>query len=454
MVGIAIKQHAGPSIGLSFLLSGLAALLSALCYAEFASHVERAGSIYLYTYSVLGEFAAFIIGWNTILIYFLCGAADARAFSKYIDSLFFNIISNHTMEAFGRIDVPGLAKYPDFLAFAIILIVVAILALGVRASVTFNNIFTVFSVSMLMLISVIGYISADGFTVWNDPVTGGYFPKGGAGTLEAAAMVFFIFVGFDCTTVAAEEATDPKKNIPMAILISVFSVILITIISSTSITFLVPYVDVDDTSPYASALIDSGVSWAQYLVAAGTITATSTTVLGVIMSFVRVIYAFSCDGLLFQTFSYIHPTTNVPLFALLVGGVFVAIIALIADIEILMFGISSAALLSYFVIAICIIYLRYTPNISRHILNYVRKTGSKSGQSLKSGRCEEETPLLIEENEEESSLISVNGGDKSSSSEHKKQPSETQDITGTLKERFKYLQLMYNMKAGRPKIVC
>ena len=361
MTGMAVKEHTGPSVPISFLIAGIAAFLSALCYAEFASYVQRAGSIYVYTYATVGEFCGFLVGWNTLLLYTADVAAEVKAFSMYIDSLFNGVIRNNTIETFGEIKITGFSTYPDFLALGILVFTLIMIALGITLSVNISNIVTIISAALLVVISVMGYAVADGIKTWTDTESGGFFPFGFEGTLKGAALLFYTYIGCDCLPLMAEDAAQPTKSIPRALLLSLVITIILYICASTSLGLMVPYFDIDITSPYASAFAQRGISWAKYVVAAATITAGSTAVLGLVVSLIRLPYAISCDGLLFQSFSYIHQSTKAPVISMVVFGTFSGILTLIVDLEFLMFGVSASAMLNFITVSACVIYLRYTP---------------------------------------------------------------------------------------------
>ncbi len=155
-----LKNVAGPSIILSFVVAAAASILAGLCYAEFGARVPKTGSAYVYTYVTIGEFMAFIIGWNLILEYVIGTSSVARAFSSYFDSLIDNKIQNFFLEHM-PMHVPGLSKYPDFFAFAITLLITAVLAIGVKESSRMNNLFTGVNLFVVSFIIVAGFIKAD-----------------------------------------------------------------------------------------------------------------------------------------------------------------------------------------------------------------------------------------------------------------------------------------------------
>ncbi|KAL0268270.1 UNVERIFIED_CONTAM: hypothetical protein PYX00_010281 [Menopon gallinae] len=160
LTGTVAKDLAGPGIILSFLLAGITSLLAALCYAEFGTRVPRAGSAYVYTYYSIGEFWAFVIGWNIILEHMIGAASVARAWSGYVDSLFDGAISNATLSIFGEMHVHLLGHYPDVLAFAVCLTYAGLLGVGVKTSAVINSIFTLINQVVLGIVVCVGFYYA------------------------------------------------------------------------------------------------------------------------------------------------------------------------------------------------------------------------------------------------------------------------------------------------------
>lgn len=156
LTGTVAKDKAGPGIIISFLLAGLACLLSALCYAEFGTRVPKAGSAYVYTYISIGEFWAFVIGWNILLEHMIGAASVARAWSGYVDSLFGGFISNTTISVTGEMHEQLLGRYPDLLAFTVCLVYALLLGIGVKGSAIVNSLLTTINLCVMSLIVVVG----------------------------------------------------------------------------------------------------------------------------------------------------------------------------------------------------------------------------------------------------------------------------------------------------------
>ncbi|KAH1016600.1 hypothetical protein HUJ04_007796 [Dendroctonus ponderosae] len=180
LTGTVAKDIAGPGIVISFLLAGLACLLSALCYAEFGTRIPKAGSAYVYTYITIGEFWAFLIGWNILLEHMIGAASVARAWSGYLDSLLGGVISNTTLSITGEMHEQLLGKYPDFLAFAVCIFYAMVLGIGVRHSALVNTCLTTINLFVMVLIIAAGLYTANGEN-WSK--RGGFLPFGFSGVL-------------------------------------------------------------------------------------------------------------------------------------------------------------------------------------------------------------------------------------------------------------------------------
>lgn len=269
LTGTVAKQMAGPAVLLSFSVAAVASLLAALCYAEFGARVPRTGSAYLFTYVSMGELWAFLIGWNVILEYLIGGAAVARAWSGYLDSMFSHRIHNFTEAHVGVWHVPFLAHNPDFLAAGIILLASALVSCGARISSWLNHAFSAIGLVIILFIIILGFILAQPHN-WSSE-EGGFAPFGFSGILAGTATCFFAFVGFDVIAASSEEARNPKRAVPIAIAVSLGLVASAYILVSTVLTLMVPWHSLNPDSALADAFYQRGYSWAGFIVAAGSI---------------------------------------------------------------------------------------------------------------------------------------------------------------------------------------
>ncbi|XP_058013969.1 cationic amino acid transporter 4 [Ahaetulla prasina] len=357
LTGTVAKETAGPAIVVSFIIAGIASLLAALCYAEFGAQVPKTGSAYMFTYVSVGEIWAFLIGWNVILEYMIGGAAVARAWSGYLDSIFDHRIKNFTESHAGTWQVPFLAHYPDFLASGIVLIATAFISFGARFSSWLNHVFSAISMGVIIFILVMGFILARAQN-WGAS-EGGFAPYGISGIMAGSATCFYAFVGFDVIATSSEEARNPEKAIPRAIAISLSLATGAYILVSMVLTLMVPWHSLDPDSALADAFYKRGYSWAGFIVAAGSICAMNTVLLSNLFSLPRIVYAMAEDGLFFQVFSRVHPRTKVPVVAIVVFGFLMSVLSLIFDLEALVQFLSIGTLLAYTFVAASVIILRF-----------------------------------------------------------------------------------------------
>lgn len=222
-----------------------------MCYAEFSSRVPKSGSAYIFTYVAIGEFLAFIVGWNLILEYIIGAASISKGLSLYIDSLANNAMKN-CFKMIAPISWDFLAPYFDFFAFGCPLIIGLALAFGLRKSAGINNILCILNLGVVAYVAIAVLFNADIKNWQIDPATipeqyanttvgtGGFFPFGFSGTLKGAATCFFGFVGFDCIATTGEEVRNPQKTVPKALLLSLL-IIFIAYFGVSLLTLMWPY---------------------------------------------------------------------------------------------------------------------------------------------------------------------------------------------------------------------
>ena len=237
LAGEVARSIAGPSIVISFFIAAVASILSGLCYAEFGARVPKAGSAYVYSYVTVGELCAFVIGWNLFLEYVIGASSVARAWSEYFDSILNSRIRNYTLTNIGEIHASGLSRYPDFFALLLVLLVTFILGIGVKNSSRFNNVFTGINLLVILFITCVGLYFAKGENWTRD-----FAPFGISGIFSGAATCFYAFVGFDVIATTGEEARNPSRAIPIAIVLALgkmYSSLFIK--STTQVCFVYKY---------------------------------------------------------------------------------------------------------------------------------------------------------------------------------------------------------------------
>lgn len=212
LTGDVARDDAGPGIVISFLIAGIASILSGLCYAEFGARVPKAGSAYVYSYVAIGELCAFVIGWNLILEYVIGISSVARATSSYIDSFFDDRIQNFTLSTIGEIQTAGIARYPDLLAVLTIVIATLIQVCGIKKASWFMTFFAGLTLFVILFVVAVGACYAEPKN-WSD-----FMPYGFSGVMSGSAACFFAFVGFDSIATTGEEARNPSRAIPISII--------------------------------------------------------------------------------------------------------------------------------------------------------------------------------------------------------------------------------------------
>ncbi|XP_060803205.1 cationic amino acid transporter 2 [Amyelois transitella] len=372
LAGDVAKNYAGPAVILSFLLAAVASVFAGLCYAEFGARVPKAGSAYVYSYVCVGEFIAFIIGWNLILEYIIGAASVVKALSEYVDSLLDKAISSSLQAAF-PMDSPHLASYPDILAFTVIMAFSVALALGVKESTKFNNICTGVNLCVVLFVIISGSFKADTRN-WRIPPSevprdfgrGGFAPYGLAGIIRGAAVCFYGFIGFDCVATAGEEARQPQKSIPFAVVASLLVVFLAYCGVSTVLTLMLPYYMQDEKAPFPFVYDHLGWKWAKVAVSVGATCALASSLLGAVFPLPRIIYAMSSDGLLFKFLGRVSERFQTPLVGTMIAGLFTGTLAMIFRLEQLIHMMSIGTLLAYSMVASCVLLLRYERSQSSH----------------------------------------------------------------------------------------
>ncbi|XP_070372970.1 cationic amino acid transporter 4-like [Equus asinus] len=357
LTGTVAKGVAGPAVLVSFGVAAVASLLTALCYTEFAERVPLRRSAYQFTYVSMGELWAFLVGWNVLLECLIGGAAMARTGSSYLDTVFSHRIRSFTKAHVGIWQVPFLAQYPDFLAAGVILLTSAFVSCGARISSCLNRIFSAINLVVILFIIILGFVLARPYN-WSTE-EGGFAPFGFSGIMTGAATCFYAFVGFDVIGASSEEAQNPKRAMPMAIVISLGLVAGAYILVSTVLTLMVPWHSLNPDSALADAFYQRGYSWAAFIVVAGSTCAMSTVLLSNQFALLRIVYAMAADGLFFQVFAHVNPQRQGSMVGILVFGVLKAFLALLLDIEVLVWLRCISTLLTFTFVATSIIILRF-----------------------------------------------------------------------------------------------
>ncbi|XP_024969714.1 cationic amino acid transporter 2, vacuolar-like [Cynara cardunculus var. scolymus] len=359
LVGTVAREHSGPVLAFSFLIAGIAAALSAFCYAELASRCPSAGSAYHYSYICVGEGLAWIIGWALILEYTIGGSAVARGISPNLALLFGGPDS---LPAFlARHSIPGLGIVVDPCAAILVFIVTGLLCVGIKESTFVQSVVTIANIcAMIFVIIAGGYLGfKSGWIGYELPV--GYFPFGVDGMLAGASTVFFSYIGFDSVASTAEEVKNPQRDLPLGIGAALSICCTLYMLVSVVIVGLVPYYAMDPDTPISSAFASHGMQWAVYIITTGAVTALCSTLMGSLLPQPRILMAMARDGLLPPFFSEVNKSTQVPVKSTILTGLIAATLAFTMDVEQLAGMVSVGTLLAFTMVGISVLILRYVP---------------------------------------------------------------------------------------------
>ncbi|KAL4112645.1 hypothetical protein QTP88_016393 [Uroleucon formosanum] len=367
LAGTVAKSVAGPAVVLSFILAATVSSFSGVCYAEFAGRVPSAGSAYIYSYVAVGEFIAFVIGWNLLLEHTIGTAAVAKAMSNYLDSLLGDPQKRFMKKHF-PIHMDFLGEYPDVASFLFIMSIALVVAWGVRKSSTLNNLFTTLNLVTVCTVIVSGFYFAN-LSNWfidkNDIPpgvnggNGGFLPFGWTGMVAGAARCFYGFIGFDSIASTGEETKNPKRTIPLAIVLTLFNVTVAYSSVASVLTLMWPYYDQDPNAPLPVIYENLGMPVLKYLVTCGAVFALFTTLIGCIFPIPRILYAMSSDGLLFSFLATMNERTKTPFTASIICGVCAGLLSTIFNLEQLVDMASIGTLQSYMIVSVCVLILRY-----------------------------------------------------------------------------------------------
>ncbi|MDP3565026.1 MAG: amino acid permease [Methanoregula sp.] len=344
--------YSGPALPVSFIVAGLVCILAALCYAEFAAMVPVAGSAYTYCYASLGEIWAWIIGWDLILEYAVAVSAVAIGWSGYVANLLGNI--GLGLPAY-LINPPGVeGGLVNLPAFIIILLITGLLILGMKESARVTAVIVVIKVSILLLFIFLclGHFQP---VNWSN-----FMPNGWTGVVGGAAIIFFAFVGFDSVVIAAEETENPKKALPIALIVTLIACMILYVAVAAMLTGVVPFSDiVGQSAPISLALNEIGIPWGAALVSIGAICGMTTVLLVNLYGQSRIFFAMSRDRLLPPVLSEVHPVFKTPVKVTILVGVVTAFVAGFLPLRIVAELVNIGALFAFMVVALGVIILRY-----------------------------------------------------------------------------------------------
>lgn len=353
---------AGPALTVSFVIAAMACGFAALCYAEFASAIPVSGSIYTYSYATLGEIIAWMIGWDLLLEYGLATSAVSVGWSGYFQSLVAGF-GLHLPAAITAAPgaVPGVHTLVNLPAILIMLAITWVVSYGVRESARLNNVMVAIKITVVLLFIAVG--------VWHvKPANWQPFaPFGFTGIFNAAALVFFAFIGFDAVTSAAEEVRNPGRDLPIGIIGSLAVCTILYVAVAAIMTGIVPFMKFEGVDhPVSLALQYAGQNWVAGFVDLGAILGMTTVILVMTYGQTRIIFAMSRDGLLPEALSAVHPVHATPFTATWTVGIVFSAIAGFVPLNVLAELINIGTLSAFALISIATLVLRRTqPNLPR-----------------------------------------------------------------------------------------
>ncbi len=371
LTGTAAASYAGPSIILSFILSGLGCVFAGLCYAEFSALIPIAGSAYTYAYATLGEFIAWIIGWDLILEYLFASATVAVGWSGYFVSFLkdchLSIPERLSQAPFDHIPGQGWVMTGDlinFPAMAIVLLITVLLVRGIQESTRFNNIIVVVKLAVILLFIGFGlsYINTANWVPFIPKNTGHFGHFGVSGIFTGAGVIFFAYIGFDALSTAAQEAKNPRHDMPVGILGSLAVCTVLYVAVAAVLTGMVNYKELNVAAPLALAVDRAGgaLSWLRPLIKIGALAGLSSVVLVMLMGQPRIFFSMAKDGLLPKSFSKVHPRFRTPYVTTILTGSVASVIAGIFPIRVLGELVSIGTLLAFTIVCVSVIILRKT----------------------------------------------------------------------------------------------
>jgi len=359
LTGVVAATQAGPGVSLSFAIAGVASAAAALSYAEFAGMIPVAGSAYTYGYAVLGEFVAWVIGWDLLLEYALVVAVVSIGWSGYLQALLGQFGLTLPAWAMGAPGT-GPGRVLDLSAMLGSLAVAGLLTLRIEWGARFNAVMVIIKIAAVILVIGVGapYVHAAN---WHP-----FMPFGFGGVVEGAAVVFFAVFGYDTLTTAAEEARDPQRDLPRAVVLSLGVSLALYIAMSLVLTGVVRYDILNSPAPVATAFTAIGLPWMTLILSAAAVAGIASVMLAFMLGCARIWFAMSRDGLLPAWFARPHPRFRTPHRPTLIAGALTALVAGFFPIREVAELVNIGTLSAFVIICAAVIVLRRTrPDVRR-----------------------------------------------------------------------------------------
>lgn len=369
ITGHAAASYAGPGVMISFAIAGLGCLFAGLCYAEYASMIPVAGSAYTYTYATLGRFLAWIIGWNLVLEYLAASSTVAVGWSGYFSDFMAKLglpipafLDGAPIALTGFHTIATTGAWFNLPAVALIAAVSVFLVVGVHVSASFNNAMVAIKLAIVLLVIAVGffYVEPANHTPFIPPNTGTFGEFGWTGVFRAMGVIFFAYIGFDAVSVAAQEAKNPQRDIPIGILGSLLLCTVLYMLMSWVVTGLAPYSTLNVAHPVSRAVEQAApaIAWLAPVINVGAIVGLASVVLVLLLGQSRIFYAMASDGLIPPLFAEVHPRFRTPWRGTILTGLFAMILAGLLPLDILGELVSIGTLAAFVIVCAGVMVLR------------------------------------------------------------------------------------------------
>jgi APA family basic amino acid/polyamine antiporter len=388
LTGQAAALHAGPAVPISMVLVGVACAFAGLCYAEMASAVPVAGSAYTYSYATMGEFVAWIIGWDLVLEYAAGAATVGVGWSGHMVSLLDQLnlhIPAHfsnapyqwcthanvqaAMAGCAHLGLNWTGAIINLPAVFIVALMSTILVVGIKESATVNNVIVILKVAIILLIVAVGvfHINTANWKPFIPNNAGEWGTYGWSGVLRGAGLVFFAYIGFDAVSTAAQEARNPQRDMPIGILGSLAICTLLYVVVSAVLVGMVPFQELNLPAPMAYAMEKIGAPrWVRLSVDVGAVLGLGSVILVMLLGQSRVFYSMSRDGLLGNWASQVHPRFRTPYLSTIFTGIAVGVATGLLPLQLLGQLVNIGTLLAFVLVCMGVLVLRRTrPDLDR-----------------------------------------------------------------------------------------
>jgi len=369
ITGAAAAAHAGPAVVISFLIAGAVAAFAALCYSELAAMIPVSGSAYTYTYATMGELVAWIIGWDLILEYLIGASAVSVGWSGYATTFFMRVTGVELPVQWihaplswdpGTGSIQWTGNYVNLPAVAITLFMTAVLIVGVRESARLNIgiVFVKIAVLLAFIVAAAPFVRPDNWQPFVPENHGTFGAFGPSGVFQAASVVFFAYIGFDAVSTAAQECRNPKRDLPIGIIVSLAVSTVLYIAVALVLTGVVSYTTLKVPDPIDVGVAATGYEWLQVVVDIGAIAGLSSVLLVTLLGQPRIFLAMARDGLLPPWAARIHPRYRTPYVTTAITGSVCAVVGGLLPIEILSELTSIGTLFAFSLVSLGVMILR------------------------------------------------------------------------------------------------